>query len=39
VRFHSDGTALLGDTRVYEVTSAGQTFDPLTIPYIEIIER
>lgn len=39
VRFRSDGTALVGETRVYQVTSAGETFDPLTIPYIEIVER
>lgn len=39
VRFRSDGTALLGETRVYEVTTAGEMIDPLTIPYIEIVER
>ncbi len=39
VRFHSDGTPLLGETRVFEVGTVGEPLEPLTIPYIEIIER
>lgn len=39
VRFQSDGTALIGETRIYEVGADGEAFDPLMIPYIEIIER
>lgn len=36
VRFLRNGTPLIGETRTYEVTSQGQTFELLEIPYIEI---
>lgn len=39
VRFLSDGTPLVGETRTYEVSEQGQIFEPLTIPFGEIIER
>lgn len=39
VRFLRDGTPLLSDTRIYEVTPAGEELPYLTIPYIEIVER
>lgn len=39
VRFRADGTALIGETRIYEIGADGEEFDPLVIPYIEIVER
>ena len=39
IRFLQDGTPLLSETRVYEVTSPGQELEPLLISYTEIIER
>lgn len=39
VRFQADGTALIGETRIYEVGADGEEFDPLMIPYIEIVKR
>ncbi len=39
VRFRQDGTALLGETRLYEINASGNELEPLIIPYIEIIER
>jgi hypothetical protein len=39
VRFESDGTPLVGETRTYQVTNRGQTFEPLTIPYNEIVAQ
>lgn len=39
VRFESDGTPLVGETRTFEVTTRGQTFELLTIPYNEIVSQ
>ena len=39
VRFMPDGTPLIGETRTYEVTQTGQTFEELVIPYGEITEQ
>ena len=39
VRFLSDGTPLSSEIYSYQVSLNGQEFQPLIIPYIEIIER
>jgi uncharacterized protein YraI len=39
VRFQQDGTALLGETRIFEIEDARTELEPLIIPYIEIIQR
>ena len=39
VRFQQDGTALLGETRIYEIEDTSTELEPLIIPYIEIIQR
>jgi hypothetical protein len=39
VRFLQDGTPLISETRSYQITAFGQEIAPLTIPYIEIIDR
>jgi hypothetical protein len=39
VRFQEDSTPLIGETRTYEVTTAGQEFEELIIPYNEIVEQ
>ena len=39
IRFLQDGTPLFSETRVLEVRTTGQEFEPLLISYTEIIER
>ena len=39
IRFLQDGTPLFSETRVFEVSTTGQEFEPLLISYTEIIER
>ncbi len=39
VRFQQDGTPLISETRVYQITAAGQELEPLILPYNEIIDR
>ena len=36
VRFMKDGTPLIGETRTYTVTTQGETFENLEIPYTEL---
>jgi hypothetical protein len=39
IRFLQDGTPLFSETRIFEVSTTGQEFEPLLISYTEIIER
>ena len=39
IRFLEDGTPLFSETRVFQITTPGQEFEPLLISYTEIIER
>lgn len=39
VRFMQDGTPLVSKTYSYQISEPGQELEPLTIPYIEIINR